>query len=136
MEQRESARELSNGMELDARQVTHLAARLVAIKEQENLSGSRDCPVDEELLEKRTRELEQEPDIQQAGKSLLAPKHRRFLTKLTESKLDPERFIAGTLFSAYQKRNPDKVLQPKAEEPKQFKEEGQKQAEGGSPILQ
>ncbi len=136
MERRESARELSNGMELDARQVTHLAARLVAIKEQENLSGSRDCPVDEELLEKRTRELEQEPDIQQAGKSLLAPKHRLFLTKLTESKLDPERFIAGTLFSAYQKRNPDKVLQPKAEEPKQFKEEGQKQAEGGSPILQ
>ena len=144
MEQRQASQELSNGVELDPRQVTRLAARLVAIKEQENLSGGRDCPVDEELLEKRTRELEQEPDMLQAGKNLLAQKHRPFLTKLTEAKLDPERFIASTLFSAFQKRHPDKVLQPKAEEPKQPKaeepklpkEEEQKLAEGGSLILQ
>ena len=144
MEQREAARELSNGVELDVRQVTRLAARLVAIKEQENLSGGRDCPADEELLEKRTRELEQEPEIRQAGKNLLVPKHRPFLTKLTETRLDPERFMAGSLFSAFQKLHPDKVLQPKAEEPKQpkaeepkpSKEEEQKLAEGDLPILQ
>ena len=136
LQQRETARQLADAAGEKAftpQQAARLAANLVAVRELEVAAGGKDVPVDEKRLEQRIRELEQEPDIKKTGWDLLSPKYQAFLKKMTANKQDPERFIAGTIFSAFQKLHPDKVLQPKPEEPSQPGES--LQAEGGVPVL-
>ncbi len=144
MEQRENARKLAGGVggeKLTPQQAARLAANLIAVRELETAAGGKDAPVDEKRLEQRIRELEQEPVVVKTGEDLLSSRNQAFLKKMSARRQDPERFVAATLFSAFQKRHPDKVRLPAAGEPKQPPQEEIQpsgevlEAEGGVPVL-
>ena len=97
------------------REATHLAASLIALKEVETLSGRKDVTLDEKKLEARIAQLEQEPLVIQTGKNLLASKLEEFIGGLVEKKAEPEQVIAGTMYRAFKKQHPEKLLQPGAE---------------------
>jgi hypothetical protein len=139
MEQRENVRKLAGGVggeKLTPQQAARLVANLIAVRELD-----KDAPVDEKRLEQRIRELEQEPVVVKTGEDLPSSRNQAFLKKMSARRQDPERFIAATLFSAFQKRHPDKVRLPAAGELKQPPQEeiqpsGEvREAEGGVPVL-
>ena len=127
-------------MDLNADESILVLAHLMAIRELELKSGSKDAKVDENAFDKRVEELSGDPYIRNLGAGLTVPKNKQILKKPAEEKDEPEKFFAIDLYRSYQKnlekqKNIKKPEQAPEEPEEEIKQNEIKQTGEGVPVV-